>query len=767
MPKFRAIIQADWLDLDEDGQLELTMVEKLSDSSWQILSYHPLLSDELGKDSLIIADISVDTLGFRLDSPKIIYHNFDNQNGLDIINYSTNSVNVYLDEISGFRHITFDAGEVSIESMTVMDIDQNGTQDFIITGNNEEGRKVFLAEPRLSPLLYQTIDIDPDYVTVFQPNEVSAAKILTFANDSLYFHGFNSFGSLLQDSVKSFNGKVTSLVQGALNQNETFDFVLTIENSLGVGSTHIYYDLNDLQELDQSNYTNTFIADFDSDGFSDIYAENDTARFYFNQDDGSFSNDSLPFSSGIVTQGDFDRDGDLDFSVVDTVDHSLNIWRNDSGTNKAPSGPGLLVLFQGQRSSAFYWSEAFDDHDGIITYDLDLLNVDNNVNYLSASFQGENNFRAQTVHGNQNTRRFAEYFNIPPGQYIFTVQPVDNSLFAGGSPASGSFELCPSVPETLVSLCKGETVTLTNNDKLSHWFSNNNGYLGEFDSLTITPLLNDIIYTVTVDAAVCGVDYQAFIIEVADPDTILPLPDLFGCEGEIVTLNISNQGFEFDSLIWNIDGDLSSSSTQLSHLLIDNVQANFEFYLGNCVVQDSIAIRISKPAFTITPRFPNILVGQSVRLATSPDYSYEWQPPQGLDDPFSDTPLASPESTTQYLVQATDSLGCTAIDSVLVTVRQSGFIPELFTPNNDGNNDRLQVHQLAIAPGFSFKIMDKRGNILYQTNVISELIRGWDGSSNGKEIPSGSYVWEVIGKNEEGLPLLINGKQKGIVNLVR
>ncbi len=50
-------------------------------------------------------------------------------------------------------------------------------------------------------------------------------------------------------------------------------------------------------------------------------------------------------------------------------------------------------------------------------------------------------------------------------------------------------------------------------------------------------------------------------------------------------------------------------------------------------------------------------------------YSYSWTPATGLNDAMIMTPDASPQSTTVYIVEATDGLGCVSADTVVVTVR--------------------------------------------------------------------------------------------------
>jgi gliding motility-associated-like protein len=68
--------------------------------------------------------------------------------------------------------------------------------------------------------------------------------------------------------------------------------------------------------------------------------------------------------------------------------------------------------------------------------------------------------------------------------------------------------------------------------------------------------------------------------------------------------------------------------------------------------------------------------GGSVQLGVTgqPQYTFVWFPGNSLDNPNSPTPTANPSQTTQYVVIATDTTGCTTSDSTLVTVFDVPFI---------------------------------------------------------------------------------------------
>ena len=95
-------------------------------------------------------------------------------------------------------------------------------------------------------------------------------------------------------------------------------------------------------------------------------------------------------------------------------------------------------------------------------------------------------------------------------------------------------------------------------------------------------------------------------------------------------------------------------------------------------------------------------------LATGGDgnYTYSWTPTDGLDDPSSATPIATPSATTTYMVTVTDGITCTTDDSVTVFLTLTGLgdyqaiwaLPPSFNAAYDNNdNGHIEVSDLIIA----------------------------------------------------------------------
>ena len=96
------------------------------------------------------------------------------------------------------------------------------------------------------------------------------------------------------------------------------------------------------------------------------------------------------------------------------------------------------------------------------------------------------------------------------------------------------------------------------------------------------------------------------------------------------------------------------------------------------------------------------------------------------------------------------------------------FLPTLFTPNGDQTNDIFLLRGGGNVANIEFSIFDREGNIVFSSDSFSELSQtGWDGTHDGKAQAQGAYIWVVKGSFSDGAPLLINGKDTGIIRLAR
>ena len=86
-----------------------------------------------------------------------------------------------------------------------------------------------------------------------------------------------------------------------------------------------------------------------------------------------------------------------------------------------------------------------------------------------------------------------------------------------------------------------------------------------------------------------------------------------------------------------------------------------------CKAKDTVIISIDTP-FVKTRSDTTLCKGDSVLLIATGGSVYAWTPAAGLSDTSLPNPMAKPAGSTQYIVSGTNHFGCTANDTVFITV---------------------------------------------------------------------------------------------------
>ncbi len=147
--------------------------------------------------------------------------------------------------------------------------------------------------------------------------------------------------------------------------------------------------------------------------------------------------------------------------------------------------------------------------------------------------------------------------------------------------------------------------------------------------------------------------------------------------------------------------------------------------------------------------------GETIQLTVNPsaDFgnTYLWTPEQQLSCPICPTTEATPQTTTYYHVIVTDSNGCYASATVVVNVKPGTdiFIPNAFTPNNDGINDFLELYGDKNGIAFlDFAVFNRWGEKVFQSNNQNFT---WNGVYKGEVVPPGVYVYVMKTVFEAGV----------------
>lgn len=147
------------------------------------------------------------------------------------------------------------------------------------------------------------------------------------------------------------------------------------------------------------------------------------------------------------------------------------------------------------------------------------------------------------------------------------------------------------------------------------------------------------------------------------------------------------------------------------------------------------------PGQTVTLNAP-------LRVESTIDHEYEWFPTEGLSCTTCDAPEIEPEGENlSFTLRVTNTeTGCTNTLKTAVQLLNNCpedliNMPNAFSPNDDGQNDELEVFlSPAINSIYSLQIFDRWGSLVYSTPSYREF---WNGTVNGKRLPSGVYLYLI------------------------
>jgi gliding motility-associated-like protein len=182
---------------------------------------------------------------------------------------------------------------------------------------------------------------------------------------------------------------------------------------------------------------------------------------------------------------------------------------------------------------------------------------------------------------------------------------------------------------------------------------------------------------------------------------------------------------------------------------------------GACGDVSTIQIDVTQAPSVGTISNISIDFGDSILLNSSSTINnYSWSPSTWLDCDDCQAPMASPQETTTYTVTV-DTNGCSATASVTITIifPPIVFVPNIFSPNGDDNNDILFVRGSGIRE-LTFIVYDRWGEKVFES---TSLENGWDGTFRGKEMNPAVFMYMLDVSFENGSTII----KKGDVTLIR
>ena len=299
-------------------------------------------------------------------------------------------------------------------------------------------------------------------------------------------------------------------------------------------------------------------------------------------------------------------------------------------------------------------------------------------------------------------------------------------------------------------ICNGLSVLLTAFNANSYqWFFNKQPVTGAVTNTYAATNAGD--YTVRfISAAGCVQDATNTITLSLLAKPLLQFSENGSCAGSPIRFTNQSAFASSGSINWHWNFGDGSVANIFSPVYTYPTGGDYTIVLtANNVSCPSFTDSIAVPYHIEAPRIPyryatvNAVGGLPTMLSSRNAGSvYLWKPATGLNDARLQFPTATLNSDVEYTITINSAAGCTVTDTVLVKVTIDGsiYVAQAFTPNGDGVNDRCYPIAVGIRSLTYFKIFNRWGNVVFQTNDLTPQ-NGWDGKWNGKIQPPGTYQW--------------------------
>lgn len=350
-----------------------------------------------------------------------------------------------------------------------------------------------------------------------------------------------------------------------------------------------------------------------------------------------------------------------------------------------------------------------------------------------------------------------------------------------------------------LNVCEGNTMqfnnlsTIPNTDAIQS-YSWNFGDGSSFNTnLSPSHLYAGVgAYTIWLfDVSTFGCKDSISKIRVVNPKPVVSFTasDTIRCEpvcADLQNLSIIATGNNA-AFLWNFGDGSGGSTSQNPHHCFNNdsVFAPIAYSVSLTVTSDSGCVTtlaknnyitvFPMPVAVCTASEYTIVEGNTTQLHATGGGSYHWLPSTGLSCDTCQSPIASPMQNITYCVRVSGLHACA--DSACVTINVEKFCPELtvpnaFSPNNDGHNDKYCLHGWSgCIKKFNIIIFDRWGAKVFESDDPEFC---WDGASAAfvstqgskpTENPMNSNVFVYFIKATDN-----NGKQltkKGNITLIQ
>ncbi len=729
-----------------------------------------------------------------LSEATFVFADFDRDNRLDVLVSGIGAAGpiteVYYNQSGTFAGPATLIDRSLAHSLVDADFDQDGRIDIFLNGTtatdsavsrayrNTDAGFVEITTPVAPTITGVNLAFDWD-----NDGRVDLLQSGRLPNGETVTHLYRNQGGFAFDSLVISVGlpslSATALAAGDVNHDGRADLLLSGVDAQNQPFTGLYVFQDSVYVEQEANLPKVVgilatLADFNHDGLTDVGIVGETlnsqsvARWHLQTDSGwtTLSYDSLAAFDAHWATGDVDNDGHLDVLRSGfATESSLLLLNQTAGSNAGPAAPVNPFVSAIDTVTVFGWQPTTDDKTNPLALTYELYVVAQGSERYALSPEYHDTTKARVDHGRVGYPTQYVLNGLPEGTYDWSGAAVDNAFQIGSScEGEGGRPLCFTIARDDTTLCAGTTLRLRATEPVA-WNSTLSGSIGFGAELTHVVQGNEVLYYTTLSTTDCALAYSLRIQTIPAPTDDLLTADTTVCPGASLTLAVDTT---YAEVTWfSAAQGMLGTGNQLEWEATLWVEVRLPG--EDCAARDTMIVAWFPPVDLLSEEVQELTAGASVSLFASGAISYRWSPVVGLSSTQVADPVASPSKTTTYTVEGITANGCVVLDTILVLVTKSPppaatlFVPNLFSPNGDGQNDTFQLYGPGVI-SITWQVYDRQGNRLFEA---TDLAAGWNGEHQGRPVPNGVYLWKISGKLADGTPLQFEGQQSGMLRLVR
>lgn len=202
---------------------------------------------------------------------------------------------------------------------------------------------------------------------------------------------------------------------------------------------------------------------------------------------------------------------------------------------------------------------------------------------------------------------------------------------------------------------------------------------------------------------------------------------------------------------WNFGDGRKASAQRPAHVYNKAGDYNASLFVVNTegCVSDTVYKSIKVYSPPVINAGPDLTVTegrwQTINATALGDQlTYKWEPSLFLNNDTILNPKTNAIDNISYRLIVTGKGGCITTDEVFINVLKLIQAPNTFTPNGDGINDVWEIKNLVKYPNCAVEIYNPQGQLLFKSRGYT---KAWDGTYNGKPLPSGTYYYVIDPKD--------------------